>query len=281
MMLVYTLKRAVAASVRVWPVFAVLISGFSVPADAEPGSGKTSLNRPDLGILAPKLQVSDHWEFGVGAAVRPEYQGSDDYEIQPVPIFDIRYGRFFAITGEGIGFNVIETPTFTAGASVDWMQGYDGGDVARGVHDVDDEMGGRLFMAAQLNGAAVSIAATQAVTDTDRGLLLNADIAYPIEATDRLTIAPSLGITWANEKYMDGYFGINASESAASGLSQYEPADGFKDVSFRISVGYRLTDSISANGSVGVTHLLGEAADSPIVEEETQPTALFGLTYTF
>jgi outer membrane protein len=50
---------------------------------------------------------------------------------------------------------------------------------------------------------------------------------------------------------------------------------------FRVAVSYRITDHIGALGSIGVTHLLREAADSPFVERQTQPVAFMALTYTF
>lgn len=242
-------------------VLAALIAGAPAPAKAQ--------------------ENKDHWTLGAGVAMVPKFQGSDDYKARPVPLVDVKYGRFFAKTSNGIGVNIVETSTFTAGASVDWMEGYDADDVPAGIREVDDALGARIFVSARFDGLVATLAATQAVTESDRGLLIDAGLAYPIHATGRLTITPSLGTTWANEKYMNGYFGIDAAEAAASGLNRYEPTNGFKDVSFRIGARYRITDSVSAVGSLGVTHLLGEAADSPLVEEKTQPTALLGLTYTF
>lgn len=265
-------------SVGIWVPLAVLAFGIATPAKAEPARDARPLN----GATATSdKKGSDHWTIGVGVGAVPLFQGSKKYEAQPLPLIDVQYGRFFAKTGQGIGVNLIETPSLTAGASVNWVQGYDGEDVAKGINDVDDAFGARLFVSARLKGVITTLAATQAVSDTDRGLLINANVSYPVHATKKLAIIPSIGVSWGNQKYMDGYFGVNSSESAASGLSYYEPTNGFKDVSFRITAKYRITDSISAMGSVGVTHLLGKAADSPIVEQQTQPLALVGLTYTF
>lgn len=211
----------------------------------------------------------------------PRFQGSDRYKTEPVPLVDVKIGRFFATVGEGIGFNIVQTPSVTAGVSANWMQGYDSDDVPAGIRGVDDALGARVFVSARYNGAIVTLAATQAVTDTDRGLLVNAGLAYPLHVTERLALTPGLGITWANGRYMDSYFGIDPSESAASGLDRYRAASGLRDVSFRIGASYRLTDSLTAVGMLGVAHLLGEASRSPLVERKTQPMAAFGLTYAF
>ncbi|WP_319024792.1 MipA/OmpV family protein [Nisaea sediminum] len=236
---------------------------------------------PTASSAPPERKDDTRWTLGLGVAVAPDFLGSEEYEAQPVPLLDVKYGRFFARTGDGIGLNILETERFTAGVAIDWMKGYDGEDVARGIDDVDDALGARLFVSTRFRGFVGKLEATQAVTESDRGLLVGASLAYPVAASDRLTIIPSLGTQWASEKYMDGYFGIDAGESARSGLRTYAPGSGFRDVTFRLSARYRITESITATGALGVTHLLGDAADSPMVEQETAPVALLGVTYSF
>lgn len=271
--------RPVAAGV--WLAVAVQAFGIASPAQAgsdvmvEPPDGATP------GATEPERKGSDHWTLGAGMAVAPRFQGADEYKIQPLPLVDVKYGRFFAKVGDGIGVTIIETSTFTAGASVNWMQGYDEDDVPKGIHGVDTALGARLFASARFKGLVTTLAATQAVTDKERGLLINVGVAYPISVTERFKITPGLGASWANGKYMNGYFGIDSSEAARSGLARYEPTGGFKDVTFRINASYRITDSISAVASIGLTHLLGKAGDSPLVERKTQPLGLVGMTYSF
>ncbi len=73
-----------------------------------------------------------------------------------------------------------------------------------------------------------------------------------LEAHD---VVESRGRAGATEKYFNGYFGIDAAESAASGLSPYQPVGGgFRDVSFRLGMAYQATDKITVVGSFGVTH---------------------------
>lgn len=273
------LMRPVAAAMRL--TLAVLAFGLTVPAQAgsdvvvDPPDGAT------LSATEPERRDANHWTLGAGVAATPRFQGADEYRAQPLPLIDVKYGRFFAKFGDGIGVNVIETPIFTAGVSVNWMPGYDDDDVPEGVQGVDTALGARLFGTVRFKGVVATLAATQAITEKERGLLINAGFAYPISVTERLKITPSLGTSWANGKYINGYFGVDSSEAAASGLARYEPTSGFKDISFRLNASYRITDSINAVGSVGLIHLLDKAGDSPIVKRQTQPLALMGITYTF
>lgn len=268
-------------AITAWLTLAM--QAFGIASSAKAGSDVVA-GPPEgesLGATEPERRDSDHWTLGAGMAVTPRFQGADEYKAQPLPLIDVKYGRFFAKVGDGIGVTIIETSTFTAGASVNWMQGYDDDDVPEGVHGVDSALGARLFASARFKGLVTTLAATQAVTEKERGLLLNVGVAYPISVTERFKITPSLGASWANGKYMNSYFGIDSSEAAASGLARYEPKGGFKDVTFRINANYRITDSISAVGSIGLTHLLAKAGDSPLVKRQTQPLGLVGMTYTF
>ncbi len=224
---------------------------------------------------------SDRLKIGAGAAVIPRFEGSDEYRVRPVPLIDFQKGRFFARTGDGIGLNIVQTSRFTMGAGVNWMKGYRDSDVPDGIGKLSDALGGRLFVSTRVAGAVATLSATQAITKSERGLVANARVSYPYTLTERLKLIPSVSVNWANAKYMDSYFGVNAGQSAASGLAQYRPSAGFKDVSLRLAVNYELTKDWSVSGAVGASRLLGDAADSPLVERKSQLQAMAGVAYTF
>ena len=226
-------------------------------------------------------QEQDRLVVGLGAAVLPGYQGSDDYITDPVPLIDYRKGRFFARTSDGIGFTVLETGRFTVGASVAWMRGYDGKDVPAGIGELKSALGGRLFVSTRLGGALATVSATQALTKSERGMQVDARLAYPWQVDERLTVAPAVSVSWANDKYMGSYFGIDARRAAASGLPAYAPSAGIKDVALRIGVNYRFGQHWSVAGAIGASRLMDAAADSPLVVRKTQPAAMLGLSYRF
>lgn len=223
----------------------------------------------------------NHLSLGLGMALLPDYQGADDYQAEPVPLVDARYGRWFARTGEGVGVTVIDGAALTAGISVNWMRGYEEDDLPEGIEEVDDALGARLFVSTRRWGTQASLAVTRAVTETERGLLAKAELSYPWEVSERLMIAPGLGVTWADENYMVSYFGVDATEAARSGFSEYRPGAGFKDASFRIRARYRISERVSVVGAAGVIHLLDDAADAPLTDEDTQAVAVAGFVYRF
>ncbi|MFY1991991.1 MipA/OmpV family protein [Achromobacter xylosoxidans] len=223
----------------------------------------------------------DHTKIGFGVAARPKFEGSDRLQAEPIPLLDIRQGRFFVRAGEGIGANLIESPRATLGVGVSWMQGYKASDVPDGIGKLSGALGGRVFVSTRLSGAVVTLSATQALTKSERGLLVNARVSYPYQMTERLEIIPSISTNWASEKYLNSYFGVDSDRAMRSGFSVYKPSAGFKDVSLRLAVRYEFNKSWSIAGGIGVSRLLDKAADSPFVERKIQPSAAVGLMYTF
>lgn len=232
------------------------------------------------------LNANDWVVLGAGAAVAPRFQGSDDYRVRPVPLFDVQKGRFFARTGDGIGFHVFDSPRFLVGVSVDWMQGYDeGDDVPDGIGDLDDEAGGKVFVSTRVGGVIATLSGTQVLDEDEdeglRGMVINARLAYPYPVTERLMVVPGIAMNWANTKYMTSYFGVDATRNTNSGLDIYEPSASVKDVSIRLAFNYRWSESWNVTGAISVSQLLNQAADSPLVESESQASALVGITYAF
>lgn len=225
--------------------------------------------------------AEDSVTVGAGIAATPRYEGSDEYKGRTVPIVNARIGRFYARTEDGIGMSLVQSRNLTLDAGLNMMWGYGGDDVPPGIGGLSDAIGARLGLSTTVAGAVLSVAATQAVTHRDRGLLVDSRVSYPYELTDRLRLTPSVGASWANEKYMDSYFGIDAGQSSRSGLAQYQPTSGLKDVSARLTAHYALTERLSLTSLVGTSRLVGEAGDSPMVKQKTQFRTMLGGSYSF
>jgi outer membrane protein len=74
--------------------------------------------------------------------------------------------------------------------------------------------------------------------------------------------------TYASSNYMDSYFEIDEENSARSGLETFSASEGFKDVAVGAAMQYNLTDTWGILGVVRYAYLLGDAADSPVVDDE-------------
>ena len=232
-----------------------------------------------LWVNAARAQDQDHVVLGVGVAGTPVYQGSRDYRVLPLPAIDIKKGWFFANLRNGIGIEPINTTTITIGMSAVYVPGYRHRDVPIGVDKLSDGIGARLFTSLRAGGFVATLGAVKIVSGGTRGTIADASLSYPVKLSSRLTVTPTVGTTWADRKYNDGYFGISVAESLASGLSQFRAGSGFKDVSGALTASYRLTDRISLSVTGTVSTLLGAVKDSPLVVKKTQPVGVLTLAY--
>jgi outer membrane protein len=94
-------------------------------------------------------------------------------------------------------------------------------------------------------------------------------------------VSVALGTTWASDDYMESFFGISSTQSANSGLKTYDADAGIKDISLSMTAGYPLTNRWRLGGKVEYKRLVGDAADSPVVEDENQFLAGIGISYHF
>lgn len=234
------------------------------------------------GSNVPREAASDnHITIGIGGAALPEFQGSKDYYIQPIPMIDIKQGPFFLRLSDGLGVNVIDTPHFQAGISITPVRGYEADKVPAGIGKLDTSIGGRGFVSGTFGGVVATLSATAPFSGNAKGMFVEAELSYPVQVGDRLLIVPGMRGTWADKKYLRRYFGVNTEQATASGLPEYRPSSGFQDVSASLAIKYRLTDHISVVGSARVTRNLDRVMDSPFTERRWQPAGILGVAYTF
>jgi outer membrane protein len=231
--------------------------------------------------VASESSSENHITIGAGAALLPEFQGSKNYFIQPVPVVDIEQGPFFVRLGDGIGINVIDTGNFKVGASVTALRGYDAEDVPEGIGGLDDSFGGRGFVSATVGGVVATLSATMPFTGDAKGMIAEAELSYPVQVTDRLSIVPGLSATWADKKYLRRYYGVNAQQAAASVLAEYEPSSGFQDAGATLAINYRVTNHISLVAAAMVSYNFDRVANSPFTEQRWQPIGVLGVAYRF
>ena len=216
----------------------------------------------------------DDWRVTLGAGLSfvPKYEGSNEIEPKPLPLFDVTWrDRVFLNFRQGLGGYVIRTDRFRLGASVGYAFGrdQDDADQLRGLGDIDPAARGHLF-----GSYSLGILRLHADISRDFGgsdgfqVRPGATLMYPLSKSIKLSVGVSA--TWADDDYMEAFFGITPAQSARSGLPVFEAESGFKRADLKIDANWNLTESWFARASLGIGTLLGDAADSPIVESEEQ-----------
>ena len=123
----------------------------------------------------------------------------------------------------------------------------------------------------------------QDVADGHDGALvqLSAGSVVPFEKPWFLVMASA---TWASDNYMESYFDVDAEQSAASGYRQFDADAGLKDVGLSLASRFPLFGNFSGLAILRFKRLLGDAADSPIVDDRGDVNQVFvgaGVFYRF
>jgi len=238
-------------------------------------------------VSLPLQAQAIDWTLGAGAGVAPDYEGSEDYE--PVPLWNVRAGNLYhkdtyaQIFATRFRSNLLPHDNFRLGLAGQYVGKRD---------DVDND-------------------AVDSLRSTDDGFLLGALIGYDfkldgnrvigVEFEPRYDVGDNIGglftgrttylapfgggswvfrgsaeVTYASEDYMSEYFGISGADSARSGLNTFNADADFKDVAFGATLTYKFTENWNVTGLATYTRLLGDAADSPVVDDEGNENQFFG-----
>jgi MipA family protein len=260
-------------------ISALLSSGLVL---AQPAStGDATIEPVDIGP-SDRIRVT----VGVGPGVAPDYEGSSYYE--PVPLWNLVVGNLYhpktyvAVFGPRLRSNFLPDDHWRLGLTGQFIRERDD------VHNnkVDDlekvdasvmlgAVGGYDFFADPQQDLVLELEARQDVAN-DNGFLATIRGVYGDRLAPGWRLDAYAGTTWASDDYMSSYFGIDASNAARSGLDQYNADAGFKEVSFGGTLTYRFLERWSVTALATYSRLLGDAADSPVVDDVGDPNQFFG-----
>ena len=233
---------------------------------------------------------NDGWSFALGFGVEYEsaYEGSDEFgfEVEPAGAVQWRRGdNIFYWAGESLGWRGLRAETWLFETAV----GFDEG---REESDSDD---------GHLNGMG----------DGDEGVEFVLQTRYAFDPNWRNWLVGrvvtgengTLGLFGVGHRFgdkMDGSgseinfvaafhdssfankdFGINAVQSAASGLVETKMSGGFRSIGIDYTYRYYLNDKWQLFGEALYEHYSSDIADSPISRNDYEAEVSLGLIYLF
>lgn len=238
-------------------------------------------------VLAPLGGPIPDWRATVGGGVAdmPLYEGADHYKLEPAPAFDIRYSDIaFVSSGDELGVNLIRGETYRAGIAI----GYDTGRNAHlsgrlnGLGNVDAAPEPRLFAEAAFLPFVLTADLRRAIGGHD-GVIGDLGAYMPIVGTKELVVFVGPSVTFANQRYMQSYFGVTTAQALGSraGFSPYQAGGGIKDAAFGASATYHFTDHWLIDADLAWERLINSAGNSPIVQDKNQLGVSVILGYDF
>ncbi|MBW9063027.1 MipA/OmpV family protein [Rhizobium herbae] len=219
---------------------------------------------------------------GAGAIYMPKFEGSDEFELVPIPMVSATFGRVTVDPG-GLSVDVLNSNGFKVllkgGYDMGGGRDEDDSDHLKGLGDID----AGAVIGAQLSyelGLVELYASVDKTIGGSDGLLgeVGANVSHHY---DRFILSAGASATVADDNHMESYFGVTAAQSARSGLRQHEANAGLKRFDIEASVTYMATENWVIRGQAGVGFLTGDAKDSPIVQNDVQPSAMLIVGYKF
>ncbi len=213
-----------------------------------------------------------NYSLGAGAAMVPDYEGSDDMTGVPALFFsaDWQEGYFIKLMGNSIRANVFADKTWTMGPVLQYRAKRNSDVDNSAVSDmrkIDAAIEGGVFIGYAAEGWDARLQWVGDLSNTHDGSLVKLNLGYAFrEANLRTRIGMST--TYASDDYMDTYFSVDANNAARSGLSRYSADGGIKDIGVDLSVRYGINAQWDVMGLLGYTALLNDAKDSPVVDDE-------------
>ena len=285
----------------------VMVSTLLVsPVFSQENTIKNQQNKTlSAGIGFPTSLGSMQARIGIGAGGFPDYEGSNDYSAKALPIVDIEKPSVFFIKGANINANdglasagltlfhltYMHGPTieaqFLVGPLIRVYQGRDedGNDALNGMGDIDYSASIGAFLILSSRAWLLNFAmAPQNVGNNNGGLLTTLDAAYTTSINNKLKLSSGLSASWADDDYMQNYFGVTNNQAANTELPQFDINAGLKDIGVNLKTTYALSKHWILDGQVGYWRLLNDTANSPLVDNEgseNQIRGLIGLSYQF
>lgn len=287
---------------------AILAATFlAVPALAQDASVASS---PDMATTTVDPVADTGGDFaviGLGAAILPDYEGSDDYSFSPVPGATGRVSGFnFLLAGNRLSVDLIPDGV---GPTIDFQAG----PIAvlnlnrtstKGIDDAQVRALGKVDAAIELGGY-VGIGKTGVITSDYDRLSLSVSLRKDVNGAHSSTVlAPTInyvtplstkalvGLFVSGERvgngYADAYFSVTPQGAVASGLPVYNARGGWKNWTLGAIGGHSLTGDLTGGlqlfGGVVYRRLLNDFADSPIVAtngSRDQWLGTLGIAYSF
>jgi MipA family protein len=225
---------------------------------------------------------------GVGAQTYPEFPGAEDMGVFPFPIVGIRRaGRPVPLEApdEGFGFGVLgENSPVNIGPAINFQRRRRAEDVGAAVDNVGFTVEAGGFVEAMLGENFRLRGEVRKGIGGHEGLV--ADLGADLFARGRGDTVFSIGprIRWADNDYMDAYYGITPVVAGRTGLPVFDARSGIHAVGGAAGLRLDVGSGFAVHGYARYDRLMNDAADSPIVAQlgsRDQFSGGVGLSYSF
>ena len=293
--------RSLLPTPATFAAVAFACAGVAAPALAQDGPDDDTAASPSEGTVFD----GDWVQVGIGAGFGADYDGSDDYEVFPLPIiqgslagvdinpraagFALDFIPDSADSKVNLGFGpTVRLRTSRTGDIEDPVV------AAAGELDTAVEVGpsASVGLSGVLNpydSLSANVDVRWDVAGAHEGMVINPGITYFTPVSRGAGVSLSISAEHGDEAFNEYYYSVTPAQATASGLPLYDAGSGFNKVSANLLVGVDLDGDITNGGLAlfaigGYSRMIGDAQDSPFVAlrgDADQFLVGGGIGYTF
>ncbi len=223
---------------------------------------------------------------GLGVAMIPDYIGSDDYKVVPLPFvkYTLRDSeRYIKLAGPELSFNVLNLPNFYFGPLIRYYGSRDHDiedEVVKKMKEIDSGLAAGAFLSYEIKGVNprnrlnLTFKFLTDVSSEFSGYLVDFDATLWRKVAEKWDVFVGVGTTYADGNYMDTYFGVNNNNRGSttrSELPNFTAESGIRDGRFQAGGIWYFNENWLFGGLVRYQRLLGDAEDSPVVDRRGDP----------
>ena len=218
--------------------------------------------------------LSGDWYLTVGATgmIAPNFEGGKKYLLSASPIISLGKAgpaARFTSRNDNISLALVDDGSVRAGLTGKFLfsRDDDNADELKGLDPVrwGGEVGGffEFYPTDWLRARAELRHGIRAHNGFVADIAV--DAFYDVTPTVRISGGPR--VSFASANYFDAYYGVDAQEAVASGLSEYHPGGGLKSTGLGGAITWKVTEPMTASLFGEYSRLMGPAADSSLVRE--------------
>jgi outer membrane protein len=231
-------------------------------------------------------QETGDWKVraGLGVIMRPEYEGSDEYEAWPIPYLDISYKDTFYLERTELGYrnNITDELSYSLGLGFSFGRDESDGEALRGQGDIDFGALAILGLKYDMLGTQLGVRFAQDISGIHDGFTVQGSIGKNwVLRKLRGFVNLSLNVEYGSEDYMQTYFGVNRDTNGNLLENPITVDAGIKTYGASFLFGKQLVGRWSIVALLNYNRFTGDLTDSPIVQSDDQIFSGLFLSRTF
>lgn len=238
--------------------------------------------------------AQDGWDLSVGivGSAGPQHIGSENAEYYIFPIADaskmlFKDTRFFIGAIDGVGLEKFHS-RFSYGIALNYRSGIKGDDFGlsgddEGLEEMLDHgstVTAKPYIKADLGAWAFKLDLEKGLESNNQGLVTGVTTSYAFPFGESFHASLNGHAKWADDAYMDDYFGVDLSEVTSS-RAVHEGKAGVLSYGVSVDLFVALSEKNSLFANFTANTLTNDVAESDIVQDKFQPQLTLGYMHRF